>query len=544
MRLGIDFGTTRIVVASVDRGNYPVVQFETPDGVAEDWFPPLIAVRGDERRYGWDAWALQGEAEWTVVRSLKRLLREAGPATRVEIGDQQLSMQLLLDELTAKLRTDLFERSTLRASGKEKLELYLGVPANANSNQRFLEVEAFRRNGFAVQGLLNEPSAASIEFSHYHRRSSSEQPNGVLLVYDLGGGTFDASLVAMGDRRHEVLGNEGIGTLGGDDFDGILADAALDHADVDNAASDSLTQTQLFRLHEECRQKKEAIHPNSRKIVVDLSSARDDWGEVSVPVSSYYEQCRSLVDETLYAVTYLLERHGLTAQDGTHSGPEQRLEAVYVVGGGSELPLVPRMLREHFGRRVRRSAHGRTSTAIGLAIQADTTAGYTVRERFTRYFGVWREADQGARIAFDPLFEKEEVLPAAGEDPVSIERRYCPVHNIGHFRYLESSAITEDGQPSGEITFWDEILFPFDPSLEDNPDLGALAVHLSEEAARQEVEEAYFCDAGGILTLTITNQTDGHSRKFRLGKWAGGDKPVRPGRASHRGVAKAAKAAR
>ncbi len=535
MRLGIDFGTTRIVVAAVDRGNYPVVQFETPDGVTADWFPPLIALRGQQRRYGWDAWTLQSEPGWTIVRSLKRLLRDAGPATQVEIAEQSLPMQLLLDEITAQLRADLLERSTLSSSPGERLEVYLGVPANANSNQRFLEVEAFRRGGFEVLGLLNEPSAASIEFSHYHRSASGGKQDGVLLVYDLGGGTFDASVVELGEKSHIVLGSEGIVTLGGDDFDEILAEFALAEVGIGAEEQDSLTQAELFHLHEECRQKKETLHPNSRKIAVDLSSAREGWGEVSVSVADYYENCRPLVEETLHAVEYLLEKHDLTASD-SGSGRQQadRIGAVYVAGGGSELPLVPRMLRDRFGRRVRRSTHARTTTAIGLAIQADAAAGYQVRDRFTRYFGVWREADEGSRIAFDPLFSKEEALPAAGEQPLSIERRYSPVHNIGHFRYLESSHITSDGQPSGDITFWDEIRFPFEPSLEDNPELGVLAVRLSEEAARQAVQEAYSCDAGGVLTLTITNETDGHSRRFQLGRWAGTNKPLRPGREARR----------
>jgi molecular chaperone DnaK (HSP70) len=95
MRLGIDFGTTRIVVASVDRGNYPIVQFETPDGVTADWFPALIAAQGQERRYGWDAFALQGTREWTIVRSLKTSLRDAGPHSLVQIGDQAVPMSHL-----------------------------------------------------------------------------------------------------------------------------------------------------------------------------------------------------------------------------------------------------------------------------------------------------------------------------------------------------------------------------------------------------------------------------------------------------------------
>ena len=89
----------------------------------------------------------------------------------------------------------------------------LGVPANANSNQRFLTVEAFRRAGFSVLGLLNEPSAASIEFGH------RQKTTGRILVYDLGGGTFDVSLVELDAGTHTVLASEGISTLGGDDFD-------------------------------------------------------------------------------------------------------------------------------------------------------------------------------------------------------------------------------------------------------------------------------------------------------------------------------------
>lgn len=79
MRIGIDFGTTRVVVASVDRGNYPLVNFEASDGQMYDWFPSVVAARGRTRLYGWDAVAVQDDDTWTTARSLKRLLRTAGP---------------------------------------------------------------------------------------------------------------------------------------------------------------------------------------------------------------------------------------------------------------------------------------------------------------------------------------------------------------------------------------------------------------------------------------------------------------------------------
>src|ERR1039457_5713385 len=103
VRLGIDFGTTRTVVAAVDRGNYPLLSFEVPDGTAHAWFPTLVAVRGPDRVYGWDAWMRQQEPDWTVVRSLKRLTEDAGPRTRIEIGDRSVQLLHVLVALASPL---------------------------------------------------------------------------------------------------------------------------------------------------------------------------------------------------------------------------------------------------------------------------------------------------------------------------------------------------------------------------------------------------------------------------------------------------------
>ena len=170
----------------------------------------------------------------------------------------------LLEELTSAFKRALLEKASLPGKDREPFEIMLGVPANANSNQRFLTVEPFQRAGFQVLGLLNEPSAASIEYGH---RNRSAEDNELVLVYDLGGGTFDASLVRIEDRLHSVVASEGVPDVGGDDFDIVLADMALESAGF---RFDSLTQAEIFRLHEECRARKEALHPNTRRIVVDL----------------------------------------------------------------------------------------------------------------------------------------------------------------------------------------------------------------------------------------------------------------------------------
>ena len=503
MKLGIDFGTTRIVVAAVDRGNYPLVHFETPDGVYDEWFPSLVSLRPAngslngsmqhaERRYGWDAWQGQSEPGWVNIRSIKRYLEHAGPETRLSLHGAQVPITQLLGGLLSSLRSAL----AAQFGAKEPFEAMLGVPANANTNQRFLTVDAFRRAGFSVLGLLNEPSAASIEFGH------RQKSKGRILVYDLGGGTFDVSLVSMADGTHTVLASEGISNLGGDDFDIVLAELA-----AGREVLHSLTLAEMFRLDEECRRQKEALHPNSRKIVIDLDVAREGLGQAVVPVAEFYQHCRPLLDESL-ALALKLARG-------------ENIEALYVTGGGSELPLVTRLLREEFGRKVTRSEYTRSATAIGLAIQADSASGYRLREMFTRDFGVWREGQGGERMIFDPIFLRGTRLPSAGDPPLAVNRVYRPVHNIGDFRYIEASHLGNQGEPAGDIAVWDEILFPFDPALRHTTSLEGLPVTRSQAVAAEEIEESYACDAAGVVKVTIRNLTSSYSREFSLGRWSG-----------------------
>src|ERR1700677_1831694 len=273
MRLGIDFGTTRVVVALVDRGNFPLVNFEAPDGLVHDWFPPVAAVNGDRRCYGWEAIAAQDDENWTVLRSLKRHLRSANPHTLVTVDDQQIPLRQLMAEMMIALKQQLLEHSNAGADSagwREKLEVMLGVPANASSNQRFLTEDAAQAAGFTVLGLLNEPSAAAIEFTHRNSAERKSRVGSGLVVYDLGGGTFDVSLLTLGETEHTVEASDGIPSLGGDDFDDILADLVLESL----GERVKLKPAERYRLLEECREKKEALNPNTRKISIDLERVR------------------------------------------------------------------------------------------------------------------------------------------------------------------------------------------------------------------------------------------------------------------------------
>ena len=505
MRIGVDFGTTRVVVAAVDRGNFPLVYFETPDGQMRDWFPPVAAVNGSRRLYGWEAVAVQDEKDWTVLRSLKRRLRTAGPHTELPVADQKVPLRVLMTEMMAALRTQLLAHSNLGAEPNEKLEVMLGVPANANSNQRFLTEEAANAAGFAVLGVMNEPSAAAIEFAYRNSAERKNRAGSGLLVYDLGGGTFDVSLVTLGESEHTVEASDGIPNVGGDDFDEILADLALEHV-VPSAA---LTPFERRLLLDECREKKESLNPNTRKINIDLERVRPDWEQVTIPAEVYYERCRPLIESTRATVENLLAAHA-----------ECTLDTLYVTGGGSELPSVVRILRESFGRKVRRSAYMRSASAVGLAIRAAATGADHLHEQFNQNFGIWREADSGGTIIFDLIFPRGIRLPEASQPPLRLERVYQPAHNIGHFRYLESSRLDEHGQPIGEITNWEQIQFPFDSGLWGREDLNAEPVKPLNERKGLLAREEYTCDASGNLRVKISAMPSGNVREFAIGQLA------------------------
>ncbi|WAJ46720.1 Hsp70 family protein [Mycobacterium sp. Aquia_216] len=503
MRVGIDFGTTHTVVALVDRGNYPVVSF---DGV--DAWPSLIAANAaGELRFGVDAAALRHDRQWSVLRSIKRLLNDAGPQTEVTLAGRSYRLTDLLTGFLAQLKSDLLQRSNGCLTASDTVEAAISVPANASSAQRLLTLDAFVAAGFHVVALLNEPSAASLEYAHRYRSTITAKREYVL-IYDLGGGTFDASLLKMTGHSNEVVISEGIQRLGGDDFDEAILRLVLDGANlrgVDAAALDV--------LREECAVRKEAVGPQTRRFLVDLTGIDDkvDQPPFSCAVDDVYSACTPLVTPTIDLLNRILH-------DGDRDVAWSEVAGIYVVGGAGGFPLISRMLRTTFGeKRVKRSPHPFAATAIGLAAFLDKEAGFALSERFSRHFGVFREAEAGAGVVFDPIVRKDVSLPADQDAPLIVKRTYRAAHNIGHFRFVECSRLV-NGRPDGDVTPYDPVLFPFDPALHDRDDLGRQAVGRWTDGP--DVEECYVVAPSGAVEVTLTTQPGGFMRTFRLERCA------------------------
>lgn len=523
MRVGIDFGTTRTVVAACDRGNYPVVSFNTLNEASQEFFPSVIAEKGGQLCFGFEAQDKRGQAGWSLCPSFKRWLSspDATPGYRVRVGSVELDLLTLMTRYLEALRRALLTNSNLPlANPRATLEATVATPANAFSTQRLLTLEAFRRAGFEVVSMLNEPSAAGVEYAHRYRNTLNSRREKVL-VYDLGGGTFDVSLVDMQGRAHDVVTSRGLGHLGGDDFDDVLLQLALDKAGLDRK---QLSLETLVELGQHCRDLKEAINPNTRKIHVELGRsasaadrARIGLGEAHievVPVDAYDDACTPLLERTLALVRLTLGGANGEADDFPEDGPAKEVAGVYVVGGASALPAVARSLRAAYGRRVKRSPYPSGAIAIGLAIAADEAAEYELSDRFHHNLGVFREVHGGSEIGFDRIIGPETAVPAPGGEPVRLSRRYRATHNVGHFRFIECGWLDDSGHPSGDIKPFADVLFPFDPQLRGHADLTRIPVARTVEGP--EIEERYSISEYGTVELTISDRTSGYERNYKI----------------------------
>lgn len=503
MKLGIDFGTTNTVISYLEN-NFPVIMRFNYAGLTKDVFPSVsfYASGMDKGVHGSQALEYAfSSLNGTLVRSLKRSLKNYFDGQLFSSGDFQAEEKKLLINFLKSLKEQI--NQSLYLSPDEEIEALLTVPANSNGAQRAITRECFQAAGFSVfPTILEEPTASAIEFSFstVSERLRAQKNPLYVLVYDLGGGTFDVSLIRIEQNNYSVVATSGIEQLGGDDFDHLLFQMILEQKELSG-----LTPLQEKLLLHRCCEAKQTLANtiDPKYLKIDLEEAHICNDAVKLKVEEYYERILPLVNQTLYKIEEVLQSEAVKATG--IQGIEQ-IEKIYLVGGSSQLPLVLRRVQEKYGRdKVYLSSLPFGSIALGACrmVQQDLQ----IEPILSRTFGVMRVVEGGEY--FDPIFEKGTKIPTAKRFEI------YPQHNIGHYRYLECSDYQQGQLISPRL--WSEIFFPYDPEW----DLSSIPSkeHIqSKRYAYNPVIEEFACDENGIISVRLHRQIDSLSVRHEIWK--------------------------
>ena len=364
LAVGIDLGTTNSLAATVKSGE-PVV---LADEAGRQLLPSVVRYLKDGSvETGWDALAHAESDPRNTVYSAKRLLARGrselktlpvlpyeivdapgGVAIRTVQGDKSPV------EVSAEILKTLAKRAETQLGG-ELTGAVITVPAYFDDAQRQATKDAARLANLSVLRLLNEPTAAALAYG------LDNGAEGVYLVYDLGGGTFDVSLLKLSRGVFEVLGTGGNAALGGDDFDHAVVDWA-----VSQLGSVELTAEDRRQLLDRAKAAKEALTDAPETVLkLELSSGT----HVFTLTRAIFDQLtKSLVDETLEAVANVL-RDAKLAND--------QIKGVVLVGGSTRMPCVRREVQAYFGFAPLTGIDPDCVVAVGAAMQANKLAGNT-----------------------------------------------------------------------------------------------------------------------------------------------------------------------
>lgn len=350
--IGIDLGTTNSCVSVMDGGECKVIT--NPEGNRTT--PSVVAYKNGERIVG-DAAKRQVVTNKNTISSIKRLM---GTNEKVELEGKQYTPQ----EVSAMILQYL--KSYAEDYLGEKVEkAVITVPAYFNDAQRQATKDAGKIAGLEVERIINEPTAAALAYGI--DKTEKEQK---VLVYDLGGGTFDVSILELADGTFEVLSTNGDTRLGGDDFDNVVIDWMVDTFKKENGVDlrkDTMAMQRLKEAGEKA--KKDLSGVVQTQISLPFISAGADGPlhfEATLSRAKFDEMTKSLVERTMEPVRNALRDAGLTKND---------IHQVLLVGGSTRIPAVQEAVKSVLGKEPNKSVNPDEVVAMGAAIQGGVIAG-------------------------------------------------------------------------------------------------------------------------------------------------------------------------
>ncbi|WP_405321494.1 molecular chaperone DnaK [Frisingicoccus sp.] len=351
--IGIDLGTTNSCVAVMEGGK-PVVIANT-EGARTT--PSVVAfTKTGERLVGEPA---KRQAVTNADKTISSIKRHMGSDYRVNIDDKRYSPQEISAMVLQKLKADA--ESYL---GEKVTEAVITVPAYFNDAQRQATKDAGKIAGLDVKRIINEPTAAALA---YGLDNESEQK---IMVYDLGGGTFDVSVIEIGDGVIEVLATSGDNHLGGDDFDNKLTQYMIDEFKRQEGVDLSGDKMAMQRLKEAAEKaKKELSSAANTNINLPFITATAEGAkhfEMNLTRAKFDELTSDLVERTVIPVQNALRDAGITASE---------LSKVLLVGGSTRIPAVQDKVKQLTGKEPSKTLNPDECVAIGASIQGGKLAG-------------------------------------------------------------------------------------------------------------------------------------------------------------------------
>lgn len=451
--LGIDLGTTNSCVAIMD-GKQPKV-LENPEGKRTT--PSIVSFKNDEILVG-DVAKRQMITNINTIASVKRLM---GTSEKVKIQDKQYTPQ----EISAKILTYI-KNFAEQKTGQKIKQAVITVPAYFNDAERQATKDAGKIAGLEVLRIINEPTAAALAYG-----LDKGDRNEKILVYDLGGGTFDVSILEMSEGTFEVLATSGDNRLGGDDWDQKIIDWMLSefnklHGTV-NLAKDKMAMQRLKDAAEKA--KIELSGTTTTQIMLPFISM-DASGpinfELELTRAKFESLTKELLDRTIKPVEDAIKQSKLD---------KSKIEKVLLVGGSTRMPAVQELVKKLTGKELNRTINPDEVVALGAAIQGGVLSG---------------EVEDILLLDVTPLSLSIETLGGVAT-PLIKRNTTIPVSKSQIF----STAV--DNQPAVDI----KVVQGERPLAQDNKLLGDFSLSGIDAAPKgvPQIQITFNIDADGII---------------------------------------------
>ena len=351
--IGIDLGTTNSCVAVLEGGEPKVIV--TPEG--DRTTPSVVAFKNGEELVGITAKRQAVTNPTNTISSIKRLM---GTGEKVEAEGKKYTPEEISAKILMKLKKDA--ESYL---GEKVTKAVITVPAYFNDAQRQATKNAGKIAGLEVERIINEPTAASLAYG-----LDKQDKNQTILVYDLGGGTFDVSILEIGDGLFEVKSTAGNNHLGGDDFDKVVMDYIVAEFKKEHGIDLSGDKMAMQRIKDAAEKaKKDLSGMSTTNINLPFISQTADGPvhlDMNLSKAKFEDLCRDLFDSTMEPVRKALSDAKLKASD---------IDEVLLVGGSTRIPYIQELVKKELGKEPNKSVNPDEVVAMGAAIQGGVLTG-------------------------------------------------------------------------------------------------------------------------------------------------------------------------